>query len=159
MPTLSRRTLALAPLSVALLPKFAAAQSITEADLAAAADLIDFGDLPASLLITMTGPDGTPTFTTKGEHPDGSTATPEDHYRVGSITKIFTSALVLTLLDAGDLALDDPAADYITRVEIPADITIRQLLNHTSGLANYMDAPEIYDTNQSDPEHAWTPRN
>jgi CubicO group peptidase (beta-lactamase class C family) len=62
-------------------------------------------------------------------------------YRIGSITKTFTTALVLSLRDEGKLDLDRPAEQYwpeLAQVRYPfpdsARITLRHLLTHTSGL-------------------------
>jgi len=60
-------------------------------------------------------------------------------YRVASITKLFTSVLVLQLVDEGRMALDAPVSTYLP--DYPGQgadrITIHHLLNHTSGLAQY----------------------
>lgn len=61
-------------------------------------------------------------------------------FDVGSIAKVFTSALILDLVESGDLRLDEPLAKAL--VDVPPDkagITVRQLLTHTSGLATYHD--------------------
>ncbi|HQY30052.1 MAG TPA: serine hydrolase domain-containing protein [Thermomicrobiales bacterium] len=154
---LSAITMLLVLLSGGFGPSTAMAKGITSAELSAQADLVDFGDVPASLLLAVTEADGTVTFATKGEHPDGTTATPEDAYRVGSITKIFTAVLVLSLVEEGKVDLDASAATYIARVPIPENITVRQLLNHTSGLPNYLDAPAYYEEQMADPKRVWTP--
>jgi len=63
-------------------------------------------------------------------------ATPTTRFWMASITKVYTSAVVLKLVDAGRVELDAPASRYIPgygRGEA-ARITVRQLLNHTSGL-------------------------
>lgn len=69
----------------------------------------------------------------------GVTATPDSIFQIGSITKVFTASLVMQLVDAGQVALDRPVKDYLRdfRVADPqatATVTVRQLLNHTSGL-------------------------
>lgn len=65
-----------------------------------------------------------------GQKADASTI-----YRIGSVSKQFTAALVLKLIDRGKLALTDSIGRYLTGLQ-PAwtGITIEQLLNHTSGL-------------------------
>ena len=64
---------------------------------------------------------------------DGREATPEMQYRVGSITKTFTAAAVMTLVDEGKVGLDERLAAYVTAAgERP--LTIRRLLAHASGL-------------------------
>jgi len=63
----------------------------------------------------------------------GEPLTVEHRFRVASVTKPFIAATVLQLVDEGAFALDDPAAPFV------ADVTVRQLLNHTSGLPNFDD--------------------
>jgi D-alanyl-D-alanine carboxypeptidase len=60
-------------------------------------------------------------------------------YKIASITKIFTSVLILQLHDEGKVALDAPAQSYLPELKaVPAGrVTIHQLLNHTSGLAQW----------------------
>lgn len=67
---------------------------------------------------------------------ENAPATPETLYGVGSVTKAFTSLAVLQLVEAGDLALDDPVADHVDLLrEVPGDpVTVRELLTHTSGM-------------------------
>lgn len=65
---------------------------------------------------------------------------PGEHFRIGSFTKAFTATVVLQLAAAGELTLDDTVAKWLPGVveeHLGADgtkITIRRLLNHTSGL-------------------------
>src|SRR4051794_30700770 len=65
---------------------------------------------------------------------------PRDRFRVGSVTKTFVATVVLQLAGEGRLALDDSVERWLPGA-IPggAGITIRQLLNHTSGLGDYGD--------------------
>ncbi|MEU9851818.1 serine hydrolase domain-containing protein [Streptomyces sp. NPDC047974] len=62
-------------------------------------------------------------------------------HRVGSITKTFVSAAVLRLAEAGRIGLDTPIGRYIPEL-LPGErgdaITARMLINHTSGLAEYL---------------------
>ena len=62
----------------------------------------------------------------------GEVLTVDDRFRIGSVTKIFVSALVLQLVAEGLLDLDGDAAPFAE------GITIRQLLNHTSGLQDWV---------------------
>lgn len=65
-------------------------------------------------------------------------AQPETIYRIGSLTKVFTSTLILQLMEEGKLKLDDPASKYLPELPKPFEkVTIRQLLSHTSGTKNY----------------------
>ena len=58
-------------------------------------------------------------------------------WRVGSISKVFTATAVMQLVDRGAVRLDAPVETYVRRVAIPRSypepVTVRQLLNHTTG--------------------------
>lgn len=70
-------------------------------------------------------------------------ATPESLFNVGSVAKIFTGAALLRLTETGQLSLDDPVLrwlpDFPNR-EQGRRITVRSLLNHTSGLSDHLAA-------------------
>lgn len=74
-------------------------------------------------------------------------AAPDTVYRMGSVTKLFTSTAILQLRDRGKLRLDDPVSAFLPwfKLRFPgADsppITIRHLLTHTSGLPREADVP------------------
>ena len=70
-------------------------------------------------------------------------ATPETSYPVASVSKRFTAALILRLADQGKLGLDDPLSSFFpeARPRIGA-LTIRHLLDHTSGLTRGGPAPK-----------------
>ncbi|HLJ81140.1 MAG TPA: serine hydrolase domain-containing protein [Ktedonobacterales bacterium] len=63
---------------------------------------------------------------------------PDTLFQIGSITKVFTTTLVMRLVDAGTLALDTPVITYLPELrladeEAQRDITLRHLLSHTGG--------------------------
>ncbi len=63
---------------------------------------------------------------------------------IASITKTMTGALILQLVDEGIVRLQDPIGRWLPpRRNIDSAITVRQLLNHTNGLANYTTSPEL----------------
>jgi CubicO group peptidase (beta-lactamase class C family) len=64
-------------------------------------------------------------------------ARPEMRYSIGSISKQFTAAAILLLAEQGKLSLDDPVAKYIPNLTRANEVTIRQLLSHTSGYQDY----------------------
>ena len=67
-------------------------------------------------------------------------ATPRSAYRIGSMTKQFTSAAVMQLVEQGKVKLDDPIATYLPALPVAwRAVTVRQLLNHTSGIPSYTD--------------------
>lgn len=67
--------------------------------------------------------------------------TPDDRFRIGSVTKQIAAAGLLTLVDAGKVALDDPLSKYVPDYPNGARITVEQLLNHTSGIKDYTQIP------------------
>ena len=64
---------------------------------------------------------------------DGREATPDMQYRVGSITKTFTAAAVIALVEEGAVDLDDPIGRHVPEVG-DRPLTVRRLLSHSSGL-------------------------
>lgn len=83
--------------------------------------------------------------------------TPDHRMAIASITKTMTGAVVLTLVDEGVLQLDDPISRWLEpRRNIPGTITLRQLLNHTNGLANYPDSVALQRAVAANPAHVFT---
>ena len=70
---------------------------------------------------------------------------PGDRFRIGSVTKQIAAAGLLTLVDAGKVALEDPLSKYLPDYPGAAGITIEQLLNHTSGIKSYTEIPGVMD--------------
>jgi len=71
---------------------------------------------------------------------DRITATPETNYRLASMTKQFTAAAILLLMESGQLQLEDPVRKWLPSLpEATNAVTIRHLLTHTSGLIDYED--------------------
>ncbi len=90
----------------------------------------------------------------------GINATAEDRFRIGSISKTYTAATALQLVDAGLLALDAPLSRYLTPQIIvnlagADDVTVYDLLTMSSGLAEYLLA-DFYFAALDDPTYAWT---
>lgn len=69
-------------------------------------------------------------------------ATPEMRYSIGSISKQFTATAILMLQEEGKLSLDDAVGKYIPGLTRGNEVTIRQILSHTSGYQDYW--PEDY---------------
>jgi D-alanyl-D-alanine carboxypeptidase len=93
-----------------------------------------------------------------------ATTHPDDHagldaevaFRIASVTKMMTAAALLVLADRGRCRLDDPAGRYLPRDVVDrfhdstgrayaAAVTLRQFLDHTSGLPNFFSQPLILD--------------
>ncbi|MFD9224165.1 serine hydrolase domain-containing protein [Streptomyces sp. NPDC060064] len=93
---------------------------------------------------------------------------PQDRFRVGSITKTFVATVVLQLEAEGRLSLDDTVEQWLPGVvrgngHDGRRITLRQLLNHTSGIYNYTGDPGFLEKVFGDGffQHrydTWTPR-
>jgi D-alanyl-D-alanine carboxypeptidase len=58
-------------------------------------------------------------------------------FAVGSITKQFTCACIFLLSEEGKLSIDDPVAKFFPKLTRAKDITVRDLMNHTSGYPDY----------------------
>ena len=87
----------------------------------------------------------------------GTTAVPEDTFRIASITKSFTATVVLQLVQEGRLRLDDPLSNYVPEVPLASEITIRMLLGHTSGIFTYTKDDGFNAALFATPTKAWTP--
>lgn len=71
---------------------------------------------------------------------DATPVTAQTSFRLASLTKQFTAAAILLLVQDGSLTLDDRARRWLPSLPPAADtITLRQLLSHTSGLPDYED--------------------
>jgi CubicO group peptidase (beta-lactamase class C family) len=81
--------------------------------------------------------------------------TPQTRHLLASVSKQFTAAAVLRLVDQGRVHLDEPVRAYLP--ELPAAwrrVTVRQLLAHTSGIPNHTEGEAFEQTKT----RAWTPR-
>lgn len=72
-------------------------------------------------------------------------------FRIGSVTKQFTAAAIMKLVERGEVLLDDPVAKYLPNFDTAGrTVTIRQLLNQTSGIPNYTAQPGFAKVMQFD---------
>jgi D-alanyl-D-alanine carboxypeptidase len=81
-----------------------------------------------------------------------------NYMRVGSIAKTFTATVILQLVDQHKLGLDDPVSKYRPEVPNGAHITIRELLNMSSGLYTYDDDEGYVQTSLAEPYKVWQPQ-
>ena len=65
-------------------------------------------------------------------------------FEIGSVTKQFTAAAILKLVEQNKLALEDDLTNYVDFDTKGRKVTIEQLLNHTSGIAGYTEIPEFW---------------
>lgn len=74
----------------------------------------------------------------------GKGATPDTVFRLASLTKAFTATVVLQLVNEGKVALDDPIGKPLPFLpQAWQSATVRQLLNHTSGIPSYTSLPDF----------------
>ncbi|MBX3261909.1 MAG: beta-lactamase family protein [Labilithrix sp.] len=78
-------------------------------------------------------------------------------WRMGSVTKTFVSAAILNLAAAGKLGLDDTLDAYVPTFPNASGVTVRQLLNHTSGIFNYTESSDFLDALTAEPKRKYTP--
>lgn len=82
--------------------------------------------------------------------------TPEFKYEIGSVTKTFTGACILQLVDEGILQLDDSINKWLEPIiYIDTNITIRQLLRHQSGLYEVLANPELQPILLANTDSVW----
>ncbi|MGW6709557.1 serine hydrolase domain-containing protein [Streptomyces sp. NPDC054956] len=89
----------------------------------------------------FTGPDGVQSRV-EGvrDRTTGAAMDPKARFRIGSVTKTFSTVVLLQLVDEGKIELDRPVNNYLPGL-LPDDrITVRHLLTHRSGLADYTNA-------------------
>jgi D-alanyl-D-alanine carboxypeptidase len=103
-------------------------------------------------------PDGTSWNGASGLADVGRTTpvTPATAFALGSISKTYTSALVLRLAAEGRINLDAAARRYLPGAAIDGRITVRQLLDHTSGLYDYFLSPTIDKALRAAPSTSWS---
>jgi D-alanyl-D-alanine carboxypeptidase len=82
--------------------------------------------------------------------------TADTEFAVASISKTFLAALILTLAEEGKVGLETPVVQYLPDLAIDPTITVRQLLDHTSGLHDYFYDPDIDEALLSDRTRVWT---
>jgi CubicO group peptidase (beta-lactamase class C family) len=70
-------------------------------------------------------------------------ATVSTYYEIGSITKQFTAAAILQLQEAGKLDIHATLASYLPDAPHAKEVTLSQLLSHTSGMPEYLDGPDV----------------
>ncbi|MEP6807498.1 MAG: serine hydrolase domain-containing protein [Chloroflexota bacterium] len=76
-------------------------------------------------------------------------------FAIASVTKTFTAAIVLQLVDEGRVRLEAEVTDYLPEVAIAHGVTVKQLLSHTSGIADLL-AP-MRDRLNAEPRRIWQP--
>ena len=110
------------------------------------------------LQVTVILPDGAQWSGVSGYANDAKACplTLDHHLYIGSITKTFTAALVMQQIEIGTLNLDETIADWISHPAVNR-ITVKMLLNHTSGLPSYTEDTFFLLAYFGRPQKQWTP--
>jgi D-alanyl-D-alanine carboxypeptidase len=174
---LTRRSLIAAAPGIAILPVLAPATMAQETPVAATpAATPSFADLDALLAAVVDS--GVPGIALAVERAgelvfsgaagvarveDQTPVQPTDRFRIYSITKTFVATLVLQLVDDGLVSLDDTVASVlddpaVAKIPNVDTATVRQLLNHTSGIYDYLDQADtpFYDDAFFAPDADWS---
>lgn len=103
-------------------------------------------------------PDGKLWTGTSGISHDTVSIKPDMLFAIGSITKNIVATLTLKLAEDGKLTLDDPLSKWLPEYpHVNSEITIRQLLNHSSGIYMFWSNQKIWDDLKKDRTKIWTP--
>ena len=86
----------------------------------------------------------------------GRRVSPDTVFPAASISKTFTAALILGLVEDGRIGLDKPVTSYLPTLAIDRTITVRQLLDHRSGLSDFYFHKAIDKALLSQPARVWT---
>lgn len=148
-----------------LLPLGLLAQSEAETKLQSALDsLREVGNFPG-IMVSMVLPNGTLWSFSSGYSNTRTRQkiTARDYLMQGSVGKTYCSAIALQLIQEGKLKLDEKASGYLgdkpwfSRLPNAPDITVRMLMNHTSGIMRYEFKEAFTQTLSAQPDKSWTP--
>src|SRR5215467_3719565 len=122
------------------------ASSQPPAGLQQAADQLVADGVPGVIIMTRRGQQVSDVVAGLADKATGQPMRPQDRVWIGSITKTFVATVVLQLAAEGRLSLNDSVQKWLPGVITghgyhPARITIRQLLQHTSGIRDYVSSP------------------
>lgn len=118
-------------------------------------DAVDGGLYPGMLVLVRSGDRTTVLAGGVADQSTGEPLTAEHRFVAGAVTQPVLAATVLRLVEEGELDLDDTVATWLPGLlEDGRRITVEQLLTHTSGLANFGEAPgfeRLIETQEPDP--------
>src|SRR5215208_7331020 len=91
-----------------------------------------------------------------GESMTGVPATPEMHFRNGAVAISYLGTVLLQLVDEGKVALDDTIEEWLPDALASKKVTLRMLINCTSGYPDFVAQKSFVDAIEKDPFRAWT---
>jgi D-alanyl-D-alanine carboxypeptidase len=138
-----------------------AVSSQPPAGLQQAADQLVADGVPGVIIMTRRGQQVSDVVAGLADKATGQPMQPQDKVRIGSITKTFVATVVLQLAAERRLSLNDSVQKWLPGVITghgyhPAQITIGQLLQHTSGIPDYTSAPGF--PTEADLAKTWQPQ-
>lgn len=80
----------------------------------------------------------------------------DEQFYIYSITKTFTSICILQMAQSQKLSLDEPVTNWLPDLPFPPSVTVRRLLNHTSGVPNYTSLETYMPSVQESPSVPWS---
>ena len=81
---------------------------------------------------------------------------PAARFYIYSVTKSLIATVILQLTEQGYVSLDVPVQEYLPQLSLDIPVTIRQLLNHTSGIPDYGTLPAYFEAVKNNPADPWT---
>ena len=95
----------------------------------------------------------------RGDNRPGSPADTSLHFRIGNVAFGYMGTLLLHYVETGEASLDDPLSKWLPDRDLPAadEVTLRMLVQNTSGYADYVRADAFVDQFLADPFAVWTP--
>lgn len=81
----------------------------------------------------------------------------DDLLRIGSVTKIYTATLILRLAELNYLSIDQKVSDYFDDISNAKDVSIKNLLNHSSGIVDIFSMSGVFISSSNLPDKKWNP--
>jgi len=117
-------------------------------------DNIGYVGLSAALMT----PEGDIWAGAEGMSSETEPLTPDHSFGMGSNTKTIAAAAIMKLVEDGLVELDDPLDDYLPSYQnVDSSATIRQILQHTSGIYNFTDSPQFSAVINADLQYEFEP--
>jgi peptidoglycan/LPS O-acetylase OafA/YrhL/CubicO group peptidase (beta-lactamase class C family) len=123
-------------------------------------NVVDDGFVPG-MVLSVSVPGYAPWSGASGlaDRAQGRAMVPDTPVRIASVSKMFTAVVVLQLVEEGRLTLDEPIATWLPdSVPGGSRITVRQLLQHTTGLYDYLEDRTLIGEMQRDTRYVWEPQ-